>query len=72
MIYYIAETKKFFLENKEINTDPKMIYNYILRTNIMNLGKEMKNVLYTNLQYSQKNMRNVLNDQFRKLRNYFS
>ena len=72
MIYDVAETTKYFSENKEVNSNPLMIYNYIIRTNIMNLGKEIKNVYYTNVKFTQKNIRNILNDQFRKLRNHFS
>jgi len=49
-----------------------MIYNKILRTNIMNFIKENKYIVYKNLDFSNKEMKRVLNDQFRKLRNHFS
>lgn len=72
IIYAFAETKKYFNENKDVNTNPEMIYNSIIKGNIMELGKEMKNVLYINVDQSQKRIRNVLQDQFRKLRNHFA
>jgi len=72
LIYFIAENKKYFQENKEVNTNPEMIYKNIIRSNILEMGKEMKNVYYINLDHTQNKMRNVLTDQFRKLRNYFS
>lgn len=72
MIYYMAEAEKYFQENKEVNTNPEIIFKYIIRNNILNLGKEMKNVYYTNLDHTQRRIREVLSDQFRKLRNHFS
>ena len=44
----------------------------MIRSNIMNLGKEHNYIIYLNVDETQKKMRTVLNDQFVKLRNHFS